>query len=113
MRAKHYDELLAIYHRSLKNLLDHLGGDTMSQFPFTALLRQLKLFGKFGFMMSTFLLPMLTTKNENLPDMDFIAENMNIDDPALLEEMMNFPPNNEFPIRMRGSALDAIKYGYF
>lgn len=114
MRAKHYDELLGIYHRSLKDLLNHLGGDTMTQFPFTAFLRQMKLFGKFGFLMSTFLLPMLTTKNEDLPDMDFIAENMNNDDPELLKEMMAFPKkDHNFTTRMRGSALDAIKYGYF
>lgn len=115
MRAKHFDELLGIYHRSLKDLLDHLGGDTMSQFPFTAFLRQMKLFGKYGFLMSTFLLPMVTTKNEDLPDMDFIAENMNNDDPAMIEEMMAFTQkeNLNYNKRMRGSALDALKYGYF
>jgi hypothetical protein len=60
----------------LKDTLDHLGGDTMSQFPFTALLRQLKQFGKFGVVMATFLIPMLTTSNDELPDMDIMAENM-------------------------------------
>lgn len=115
MRTKHYDELLGIYHRSLKDLLEHLGGDIMSQFPLTAFLRQMKLFGKFGFLMSTFLIPMLTTKNEDLPDMDFIAENMNNDDPELIEQMMAFSQkdNLNFHSRMRGSALDALKYGYF
>lgn len=65
--------------------------------------------------MSTFLLPLLTTKNEELPDMDFIAENMNTDDPALIAEIMAFSQkdNLNYHSRMRGSALDALKYGYF
>jgi hypothetical protein len=114
MRAKHFDELLNLYHRSLKETLDHLGGDTMSQFPFTALLRQLKHFGKFGIIMATFLIPMLTTSNDQLPDMDFMAEQMNNSDPAVMEEMMkNFMKTNKvYEERMRDSVLDAIRYGY-
>jgi hypothetical protein len=114
MRAKHFDELLNLYHRSLKDTLDHLGGDTMSQFPFTALLRQLKQFGKFGIIMATFLIPLLTTSNDELPDMDFMAENMKNDDPEVMENMMkNFMKTNKvYEERMRHSLLDAIRYGY-
>lgn len=114
MRAKHFDELLNLYHRSLKDTLDHLGGDTMTQFPFTALLRQLKQVGKFGIVMATFLIPMLTTSNDELPDMDFMAENMKNEDPAVMEEMMkNWMKTNKFyEARMRDALLDAIRYGY-
>lgn len=114
MRKKHYDELLNIYHRSLKDLLDHMGGDTQTQFPFTALLRQLKLFGKYGACMATFLIPMLTTKNDELPDMDFMAENMNNPDPEIMAQMMtSFGSNNDnYATRMRGSLLDSIRFGY-
>jgi hypothetical protein len=115
MRAAHFDELMNLYHRSLKDLLDHLGGDTMTQFPFTALLRQLKSFGKFGVIMATFLIPMLATKNEELPDMDFMAENMQNPDPAVMEEMMkSFLTQSDevYRPKMRGALKDAIRYGY-
>lgn len=86
----------------------------MSQFPFTALLRQLKQFGKFGVVMATFLISMLTTSNDELPDMDFIAENMANPDPKVIEEMMkNFTKTNKaYESRMRETLLDAIRYGY-
>lgn len=86
----------------------------MSQFPFTALLRQLKQFGKFGVIMATFLIPMLTTSNDELPDMDFIAENMKNPDPAVMEEMMKkfMKTNKHYEARMRDSLLDAIRYGF-
>jgi hypothetical protein len=114
MRAKHYDELLNIYHRSLKETLDHLGGDTMTQFPFTAFLRQLKQFGKFGVIMASFMIPMLTTSNDQLPDMDFMAENMTNPDPAVMEEMMkSFMQGSQGANeRIREVLLDAIRYGY-
>lgn len=114
LRESHYDELINIYHRSLKALLDHLGGDTMSQFPFTALIRQLKQFGRFSVIMSTLLIPMITTKTDNLPDMDFLSENMKNDDPAVMEEMMNFMlrGSDQFASRMKGILVDAMRYNY-
>ncbi|CRK94159.1 CLUMA_CG007678, isoform A [Clunio marinus] len=113
LRAKHYDELLNVYHKSLKDLLDHLGGDTMTQFPLTALLRQLKQFGKFGLTMALFLVPMLMTKNEDLPDMDFMSENMKDPDPVMMEEMMKaFMQQTEakYRPRMRGLLTDALRF---
>lgn len=89
----------------------------MAQFPFTALLRQLKQFGKFGILMAVFLIPMLSTKNEDLPDMDFIAENMDMNekDPEKAAEMMKAfeNKNDAYKPRMREALLDAIRLGYF
>ena len=111
MRAKHYDELLGIYHRSLKDLLDHLGGDTMSQFPFTALLRQLKAFGKFGITMGVFLIPMITTKNEDLPDMDAMADKYKDQDLTAMDGFM-MQTSESGQSRLNGAIADAVKYGY-
>lgn len=117
LRAKHYDELLSIYHHSLKELLDHLGGDTMTQFPFTAFLRHLKKFGKFGVVMACMILPMLQIKSDELMDMDFMAEKMNNPDPSEMEKIMKeFVEKSSgyqtSVIRMREMFHDAIKYGY-
>lgn len=89
----------------------------MSQFPFTALLRQMKQFGKFGMLMAVFLIPMLSTKNEDLPDMDFIAENMDMNekDPAKAQDMMDaFTNKNQtYETRMREALIDSIRLHYF
>lgn len=117
MRVKHYDELLSIYHHSLKELLDHLGGDTVTQFPFTALLRHLKKYGKFGVLVATFVLPMLQTKNDELMDMDYMSEKMQEQDPAVMEAMMKefmerSSGYSSSQGRMREAFEDAIRYGY-
>ena len=109
MRAKHYDELLGIYHKSLKELLHQMGGDVMSQFPFTAFLRQLKAFGKFGITMGVFLIPMITTKNEDLPDMDKMAEGIKNKDTS---SMADFMTNKSSDARLAAAITDAAKYGY-
>lgn len=114
MRAKHYEELLKIYHDSLRELLDCLGGDTDTQFPFSALTSQLKQFGKFGIIMSSVVVPFTGTKSEDLPDMDFMAENMAKDNPEMMNEMMTSwgSKNESFVPRLRGNLLDSIRYGY-
>ncbi|KAG5676169.1 hypothetical protein PVAND_006018 [Polypedilum vanderplanki] len=117
LRLKHFDELLGVYHSSLKELLDHLGGDTVTQFPFTALLRHLKKFGKFGVIMAAMVVPMLQMKNTELMDMDFMAEKMKEADPVVMEEMIKqYMEKNQTSTtsvnRLREAAIDAVKYGY-
>lgn len=117
MRAKHYDELLNLYHHSLKELLDHMGGDTITQFPFTAFLRHLKKFGKYGVALACLMVPMLQTKNEDLMDIDFLIEKMNEQNPAVLEEcmkqfMQKSSATEEGIKRMRDIFEDAFRYGY-
>jgi hypothetical protein len=114
MRKVHYDEFLAIYHRSLKELLDYMGGDTQSQFPFTAFLRQMKKYGKFGVFMATFLIPVITKDNADIPDMDYMAENTNMEDGEEIKKMMAefMKPNQNYIARMKPAILDAIRYGY-
>lgn len=89
----------------------------MTQFPFTAFLRHLKKFGKFGVVMACMILPMLQTKNEELMDMDYMAEKMNNPDPAemerLMKEYMEKSSGYQTSVkRMREVLHDAIKYGY-
>lgn len=118
MRDNHFDELLNVYHRSLKELLDHLGGNTMVQFPFTALLRELKKFGKFGVMSACFIVPWLNMKNDELPDQDMMAEKIQGADQEVLDEMMkefiggNKEGKDKINERVRDIILDGIRYGY-
>lgn len=87
----------------------------MSQFPFTALMRQLKKFGKFGILNATLLLPIVTTKREDIPDMDAVADSMANDDREVTEGKMTafLSKNNSlYDPRMRGGLEDAMRYGY-
>ena len=113
MRANHYDELVEIYYESLRKFLTLLGGDAETQFPFSVLKDHLTKLGKFGIIMAALAIPMLTTKNEELPDMDYMAENMG-KDPKVINEMMAqmAASNKNYEERMRASVLDAISYGY-
>lgn len=117
-RDKHFDELLNLYHRSLKEFLDHLGGDTATQFPFTAFLRHFKRFGKVGILSACFAVPMLQTKNEDMLDMDVMAEKMQNMDPKEMEEIgklfmeMNKDGIEKINKRIRDAILDGIRYGY-
>jgi Ecdysteroid kinase-like family len=114
LRKNHFDELLSIYYHSLKELLDHLGGDSVSQFPYTAFLRHMKKYAKFGIIMSTFIVPMLQTKKEDIPDMDFIAENVGTNDPEIMNAFMTSLRKEADVVgkRMREVIQDAIQYGY-
>lgn len=118
-RDKHFDELINLYHHSLKELLDHLGGDTATQFPFTALIRQLRRFGKLGIISGCCAVPMLQTKPENMMDMDVLAEKMKNMDPKELEEIKTqFMAANKDNIekinsRVRDIIEDGLRYGYF
>lgn len=114
MREKHYYELLKIYHNSLKELLDRLGGDTQTQFPFSDFLKHLKRYGKFGIIMASSIVPMMGTKNDELPDIGFMAENNKNDDPEITAQLVKSfgAGNDSFKPRLLENLLDAIRYGY-
>ncbi|XP_065094901.1 uncharacterized protein LOC135715653 [Ochlerotatus camptorhynchus] len=111
-RRKHYDEMIRIYYDSLKQLLEKLGGDATRQFPYTALLRQLKVCGKFGLLMAMFLVPMLCTENQDLPDMDEAAERFK--ESQEIEIPFEVTEKSEASYRKRMGAVvrDLIRYGY-
>ncbi|KAG5671277.1 hypothetical protein PVAND_001482 [Polypedilum vanderplanki] len=118
LRQKHFDELLNIYHNSLKELLEKLGGDIFMQFPFTALLRHLKKFGKLGLITSSMAIPMFFTNKEDMVDMDFMAEQLKNLDPVELEVMMKAymekmnKSNDRVDKRIKDVLIDCFRYGY-
>ncbi|EAT35123.1 AAEL012688-PA [Aedes aegypti] len=111
-RRQHYDEMIRIYYDSLKQLLEKLGGDPSRQFPYTALLRQLKACGKFGILMAMFMVPMLCIDNQDLPDMDQLAEK-HLDsqefDASFIHDVKS---EDKYKTRMAAVIRDLIRYGY-
>lgn len=64
--------------------------------------------------MATMLIPMLSTKNEDLPDMDFMVDNMNTQDPEMTKQIMEsfMKGAAESNNKLRDALLDAIRLGY-
>lgn len=86
----------------------------MTQFPLTAFLRQLKQFGKYGLLMAMLWVPMITTKNDELPDFDYFADKLNTQDPEAMEAVMAAMSKGDENLQptLRAAVLDAIRLGY-
>jgi hypothetical protein len=116
-RANHYNELLNLYYDTFETTLNnHLGGDAARQFPKPEFLRQVKRYGKFGIVMATLLIAMQTAPKGKLPDMDYMADNMqrNQDPREMLQVFSNLTIDNKaYEERMRDTLMDAFEYGYF
>jgi predicted ester cyclase len=66
--------------------------------------------------MSSLIVPMLQTKSEDIPDMDFTIESMKSQDPeviaAMMQQFIQEDAVKAIEERLRGVLHDAIKYGY-
>ncbi|XP_055636015.1 uncharacterized oxidoreductase dhs-27-like isoform X1 [Toxorhynchites rutilus septentrionalis] len=101
-RNKHFDEIVRIYYTALKELLEELGSDPMEVFPFTALLRHLKTFGKFAVIMCALDIPILCTDPADIRSHEDAAS-------AFAESI---EAQQRYQCRMGGVVRDAVKYGY-
>ncbi|XP_041764589.1 uncharacterized oxidoreductase dhs-27-like [Anopheles merus] len=111
-RRRHYDEMMSIYYNSLEALLEKLGHNPQEVFPRTALMRQLRRFGRFGILMANFLVPMLCTRNEDLPDMDEVAEKYRETNEMDLNAMTLNANQRAYRERMSSAIRDMVQYGY-
>ncbi|XP_066257513.1 uncharacterized protein [Euwallacea similis] len=66
--------LLQVYYSSLADTLKQLDCDASKLFPYEELVRQWKLYSKFGFLMSTIALAMTLTEKEDVIDIENISE---------------------------------------
>lgn len=76
LRARHYDDLIQAYHHALRAQLDRLGADVNELFPFTAMLRQLRQYGRYALGAALMVVPMLCSVKADLPDIDALAQQM-------------------------------------
>lgn len=115
LREKHFDDLIKIYYQSLSKLLNRLGGDAESQFPFKTFLDHLKKFGKSGVLSGCCAISLLYFKADK---MGAIAEKLqNFDRNEILEiiEMykeLNKDDIDEINQRIRDIIHDGVKLGY-
>ncbi|XP_055614513.1 uncharacterized protein LOC129760860 [Uranotaenia lowii] len=112
-RRQHYDDMIRTYYASLKELLEKLGGDATRQFPYTALLRQLRRFGRFGLIMAVFVIPVLCMENADIPDLDQQAEKFKETQEVNMSAFMTTGKAElKYRNRMGGVIRDMVKFGY-
>ncbi|XP_058443604.1 uncharacterized protein LOC131425602 isoform X2 [Malaya genurostris] len=113
-RDQHYQSLIDLYHRSLSDFLRRLGSDPERLFPREALDQQLKQFGRFGLLMAVMILPVITTKSEDVPDLEEMAEKLE-NGVNIADEVNNFRSEDTeatYRQRMSDCCRDMVQFGY-
>ncbi|XP_052869562.1 uncharacterized protein LOC128275187 [Anopheles cruzii] len=113
-RRKHYDGMIDIYYRSLSVTLEKLQHAADELFPRDALDEHLLLFGRYGLLMGMFLVPMMCTEANELPNMEELAQRMQQTERGLDESFFKTTESNKsaFRKRMSGVVKDCIRFGY-
>uniref|UniRef100_A0A182K9B0 CHK kinase-like domain-containing protein n=1 Tax=Anopheles christyi TaxID=43041 RepID=A0A182K9B0_9DIPT len=109
-RRKYYHEMIDVYYSSLSTMLAKLQHDASQLFPRAALDEQLRVFGRYGILMGMFLVPMMCTRNEELPDIEALAHKMT-QTQQLDESFFKTTEDNReaYATRMRAVVQDCIR----
>lgn len=114
LRDGYYTEVLQLYHKSLSTNLTKMGSDAGKLFSFDDLQGQLKEFGRYALIIAPMLLNIITTKPDDIPDLDNLAEEYK--DKTIEESMkafMNDSAVDKFNVRMRDVVQDILRLGYY
>ncbi|XP_055302585.1 uncharacterized protein LOC129568559 [Sitodiplosis mosellana] len=112
VRDVYYGEFLQVYHETLTEHIRRLGSDPKKLFPRKLMLDHLRKFAKFGFIMSTVLLPVITFDGEYKPNFEEIgenAENGTLEDTSVLVSENSINMLNK---RFRDIAADMVRLEY-
>lgn len=110
-RLQHYDNMIQVYYKSFREHLERLDGKPGEQFPYTALIRQLKFYGKYGLIISALMIPILwsednssvlDTDNSEINGMTFEGES----------SMSSMKCKVNYKDQMVGVLSDLIRLGY-
>lgn len=97
----------------IKNfLIIRLGADPEKLFPYKVLQEHFRKYAKFGLILSTVLLPMMTSEDGYTLNIDEIAEN--IENGVELDKNLFISKNshNKFNERLRDVVIDMVRLGY-
>lgn len=94
-------------------MLHNLDCNANELYPFNVLQNQMKMFGKFGVIMASFILPALITKDEEIVDLNFVMDQNSIEMNEMAEHVVDkMIETDSFTKRIRDVIFDAIDYGY-
>lgn len=100
-----------MYYKHLSEHLTRLGSNPEKLFKFSDLLDQLKRFGQYGLIMSTMLIPMVTTETKDIPDMNELSEQMQRGE--AIDGFMGKQVNVAYKGRMSDVIRDCVRLGYY
>lgn len=109
LRSNHYSELLEVYHQALSDTLTRLGSDPETLFPFTELERQLKLFARFGVIMSHMVLQLVTVNPSDISNSEDFTVKVPTESVDVFESTRK---GNLYSERIVGVIKDAVRLGY-
>lgn len=88
------------------------GSDAEKLFPYATFAEQLKQFGRFGLVMATMVVPLFTSVQEDLPDLDVVCEQIERDR-GMGNKMFKFEKTQDmFAVKMRDIIIDMDRLGY-
>ena len=94
-------------------MLNNLECNANELYPFDVLQNQMKMFGKFGVIMSTFILPALISKDEEIVELNFVMDQNSKEMNEMAEHVVDkMIETDSFTKRIRDVIFDAIDYGY-
>lgn len=114
-RQAEYHNLMAHYHKQLSAMIRRLGSDPHTLYPWADFQRHLKQFGKFAFLMSPLLVPMICADAKDIPDMDEISAKLanNDDDVGLINQNCDAETQRKIAKRINDVFTDLVGLGYW
>lgn len=94
------------------NFVFRLGSDPEKLFSFELMQNHFRKFGKFGMIMSTMLLPMITADDGSVVDMDELFEEVNDGKDINMDVFVSKASRNRLNKRLRDVIVDMIRLNY-
>ncbi|XP_064555222.1 uncharacterized protein pkm [Drosophila montana] len=113
-RRQHYQPMIQLYYEELRQQLTRLGEVAEALFPLTAFKQQLKEKGAVGLLLAMMVLPIVTMRGEDAPDLQVISEMAEGGATTSLHRVGFLGIGNEmlYKQRMREVILDCADYNY-
>uniref|UniRef100_A0A1A9VLX7 CHK domain-containing protein n=1 Tax=Glossina austeni TaxID=7395 RepID=A0A1A9VLX7_GLOAU len=112
-RQKYFQNMIDIYHKSATDHIKRLGADADKLYSRIGLDKELRGKGAIGLLFATFVLPILTTRSEDVPDLEILSEKVaagqtiDIKDSGIHGENATL-----YNKRMHDVVTDTIDYGW-
>ncbi|XP_058983196.1 uncharacterized protein LOC131800389 [Musca domestica] len=111
-RAQYFYEMLDIYHESACEHLKRLGSKPENIFSKKAFQKEFKAKGAIGLLLAMIVLPILTTKGEDVPDLEILSEKVTLGHSTdAMEAGFIGAKSDIFHARMKGVVCDTIDWG--
>ncbi|XP_017870863.1 PREDICTED: uncharacterized protein LOC108619068 [Drosophila arizonae] len=113
-RRQHYESMLELYYEALRQQLIRLGERPEVVFPLSAFKQQLQEKGAVGLLLAMMVLPIVTIRSEDAPDLQAISDLVEGGAATNLRKVGFLGDGNEllYKQRMRGVILDCVDYNY-